>query len=1585
MKLYKLNTHTRGCNKSYADADLVMNLKDHPNANVGDVVEIYDPDDENGTHLLLQITESNGNAGRDVISIESGIAAAFKMRGFSSNVVMRIVNPADVALDSIEITFKDQYMGRSEMWRLKTYLTNTCVYVNKKIDYNDMQIRCQVYEMWSQGERVASGVITEDTKIVFRSSTSMVYLFLQMSSEMWDFDIHGDLYFEKAVNGFLTELFQKWKKLSCNHEVTIVLFSRTFYAAKSLDEFPAHMRDCLQLDYKGRFYEDFYRVAIQNERCDDWCTVLGQLRKLFTSYQATVLRYHEREHMKIPPATNSTATQGNFLEVLNISLNTFEKHYLDRTFDRTGQLSVVITPGVGVFSVDRELTNITKQRIIDNGVGSDLVCVGEQPLHAVPLLKFHNKDTTLTSADDYSLPHWINLSFYSTNKKIAYSSFIPRIKLPLFGSPLQDAGEGGEGDDNERHFLSCNQSEYKHNSLFDYDAYDEQIFQPLPAQSTCSLQRVVRAKKTSVPSLETYAYRNNDWENLTPTQIPAMRRKMSDPDIHHGTSGMLAALQPDTTNLSESLASEKNSRRTIVSIAPIVRPGRALINPFDPSQVTIKLTSNRRRWTHIFPKGPTGVLIQQHHYQAVPAKTTHAGGSQLQQKPLQQLQNGSGNNNNETEEYGCENGEQYDQVSSQSLLRKSSSSQSFGMGADGMDFFKRRQNSLMNNALPANVPNLTATQAKSFLWGATGEQEWTPAITTVKHLRPIVEGEHHHLGNLEALDRATPPDPYEADAGAGGGGGGRAKIIIGVDWKSLTIPACLPITTDYFPDKRSLNNDYVISDYTLLPDDVNHDYAQSRAVYRKPLSTEEVCKEIVSQRLAQGFQLIVVDEKPSPAAVCSAGSAVLPVKPPSEIQREYLLSIGRIFHKISLSGSVITVTGYRPRHPYPPITVDYRYRFHAPQHETYEISGVNFTTEKLENFNWNHMDLYICTRGDVDYPLMESLKYWRYRMYLLPMGKENIVSKIASCQRCDIFPDVTADNTRDQVDDFVRLIEAVSKLKRQFARKARVRHKTSISIFLASLFQDSPIAHSITKRRHSTSIISRPQPNQGLMNSPFRERVGSNRLPEKRPSINVRPKLENSRVPRIFPATDAVAAARDDQDDGFPVDIKFSPNATLVEIFEAMKHPTTGVGYFSQTQSLPSCTFLSYDALIWLKTRLNNGRHPLDLLEAMRKERMICHASGDGNKPVVPGFVFYYIVQQDKNAKDYAPPLNDYSAFVNEWLEIEFQGCSFLWHDEPVTTPVANFLRESPAPQSWTETCSNKRVYRQSHLEIDVNQKSDRMEWGHVKHHTVLQPGFAFEIVVEWVTSSGPIVADLIGGWMRKANQFNFLVSVPADPMAEPFTRKSDPLRGPIFIPLCTTFLPDGASLFEGTCGAQNLNLNNQRVLLISEFPEESRSDRMLFLQEAILSKFGFLPCVLEKKYGVGKDLPKEYQYVHCTGYMFALIRCATNNPQMESPVLQEANFTRCVYGHTNNTNVPKKVGFLWAWNHMIPNKKWKAQTITNTDGELFQLKMLKDFREFCSNSDQRLSTYWSQCQELRRKAQKFEFNNNNNDDEKPK
>jgi hypothetical protein len=336
MKSFRLIVHQ----KNFSVEDLIINPKDYPGANLGDIVEIYHPppDDDNPRskkktepeeeypRLLLQIktfpddsTQQNALQ-KDTISVEQSIAQTFGLQAYK-NVLIRIVDPPDISLDSIELTFKDQYMGRSEMWRLKNSLVNTCVYIKKNIEFCGGAVRCQVYEMWSQGDRVACGVITEDTKVVFRSSTSMVYLFLQMSSEMWDFDIYGDLYFEKAVNGFLSDLFMKWKKNGSNHEVTIVLFSRTFYEASNLEEFPLHMRECLQKDYKGRYYEDFYRVAVQNERYDDWSGILVQLRRIFSEYLKIVLEYHKRAGIDIPAATNSTAAQGNFLEVLNMSLN----------------------------------------------------------------------------------------------------------------------------------------------------------------------------------------------------------------------------------------------------------------------------------------------------------------------------------------------------------------------------------------------------------------------------------------------------------------------------------------------------------------------------------------------------------------------------------------------------------------------------------------------------------------------------------------------------------------------------------------------------------------------------------------------------------------------------------------------------------------------------------------------------------------------------------------------------------------------------------------------------------------------------------------------------------------------------------------------------------------------------------------------------------------------------------------------------------------------------------------------------------------------------------------------------------------
>jgi hypothetical protein len=137
-----------------------------------------------------------------------------------------------------------------------------------------------------------------------------------------------------------------------------------------------------------------------------------------------------------------------------------------------------------------------------------------------------------------------------------------------------------------------------------------------------------------------------------------------------------------------------------------------------------------------------------------------------------------------------------------------------------------------------------------------------------------------------------------------------------VDWKSVTIPACLPLTTDYFPDERSLHVDYLVSDYNLLPDDVNADYSSQRAVYRRPLTTREVFAELVSQRLAQGFQTVIRTKNEKPVLKQQFSSSF--IRPISvteqEVEEEHFMSIGRIFHRLSLSESTINVTRFRPRY-----------------------------------------------------------------------------------------------------------------------------------------------------------------------------------------------------------------------------------------------------------------------------------------------------------------------------------------------------------------------------------------------------------------------------------------------------------------------------------------------------------------------------------------------------------------------------------------------------------------------------------------------------------------------------------------------
>lgn len=447
---------------------------------------------------------------------------------------------------------------------------------------------------------------------------------------------------------------------------------------------------------------------------------------------------------------------------------------------------------------------------------------------------------------------------------------------------------------------------------------------------------------------------------------------------------------------------------------------------------------------------------------------------------------------------------------------------------------------------------------------------------------------------------------------------------------------------------------------------------------------------------------------------------------------------------------------------------------------------------------------------------------------------------------------------------------------------------------------------------------------------------------------------------------------------------RLKANASNTEIIEAMKN--TQVEFFTQhtnstnIPTLPNQTFVSADGILWLNKTLEGGTtvdKGTKIMQSMINERLLCHASGDFTKPFIFGFYLYHIVQENSKKKQ------DYSSsqsFENEWIEIEMKPpdnwCQSINNQSTTATTqlsTCETIDESNIPPFLRDDLNiyllnqekERQIphYKHTHLDIDINSKSDRIEWGHLRYQSLFKMDYSFEFVVQWVAASGSIVADLILMWQRKAQMWGLqMVPIPSDLISLPNSLKSDPLRGPIFIPLDTDCLM--------------LNRSN----LFEEFREETYIHRLFLFKEAILQKFGFLPCQVEND-------DNDYQYVHVTGNAFIMIpstlcqrqrnRIGTNISRRqkdysinigEQPSPHEAFITRHV-GHKYKNDIERKNnnGFLWSWNYMI-SRKWKSLSSAGCD-ELFHKKIIQDFKYFCLNGDNRLLQFWESCWELKEKS----------------
>ena len=244
------------------------------------------------------------------------------------------------------------------------------------------------------------------------------------------------------------------------------------------------------------------------------------------------------------------------------------------------------------------------------------------------------------------------------------------------------------------------------------------------------------------------------------------------------------------------------------------------INPFDPTKVHGELTAYHRRWVHTFPRNKCGLAFQTHH-------ALHGEGEELDSisststltlsPPLTNRSNGSLTFGSYQRTRSDSRDEQEFRVLHQVGRRShgvsisSSFGETYGVGYDNVNSNSHTENSKPNGDI-LSPENQNEKREKSHSHSSSRSR--MKQDSTGSDFQPDKSNESPpKRPNLwkrrdSLLHRTTEMAKVVEDF--------TSVRRTGVDWKSLTEPACLPITVDFFPSDSKLDQDYYFSPSKLL-------------------------------------------------------------------------------------------------------------------------------------------------------------------------------------------------------------------------------------------------------------------------------------------------------------------------------------------------------------------------------------------------------------------------------------------------------------------------------------------------------------------------------------------------------------------------------------------------------------------------------------------------------------------------------------------------------------------------------------------------------------------------------------------------
>lgn len=185
--------------------------------------------------FVMLVTEktltSLKSSARTQVSLLRPVAELYQLSSYDM-VTIRNIQKQDedralraCSADFVLFSIKDQFISRGDMHFFQNSLIGTWVYEGQRLHEKSRGIQAHAREIRHQEQHACSGIITDLTKITFRSRSARLIWLVQMSAEMWDYsspyerdkdESICEIYFGRWI-AFVHRLFAKWKEMEVTH------------------------------------------------------------------------------------------------------------------------------------------------------------------------------------------------------------------------------------------------------------------------------------------------------------------------------------------------------------------------------------------------------------------------------------------------------------------------------------------------------------------------------------------------------------------------------------------------------------------------------------------------------------------------------------------------------------------------------------------------------------------------------------------------------------------------------------------------------------------------------------------------------------------------------------------------------------------------------------------------------------------------------------------------------------------------------------------------------------------------------------------------------------------------------------------------------------------------------------------------------------------------------------------------------------------------------------------------------------------------------------------------------------------------